>query len=120
MVFCRNESTKAFCRNKTGPDDTMHSFVFFSTFEVLDLPIKGPMEEAGVTKLYEQPSTGIPGLYVAPAANMVGRVPLSPPFLAGNLTPAISHMLSKRKDSGFPYGCADAATADRRRGSNVY
>ena len=23
-------------------------------------------------------------------------------------------------DSGFPYGCADAAAADGRRGSNVY
>jgi hypothetical protein len=38
---------------KTGPDDKTYSFVFFSTFEVLDLPIKGPMEDAGVTKLYE-------------------------------------------------------------------
>jgi hypothetical protein len=46
----------------------MHSFVFFSTFEVLDL-----------TKLHEQSPT--PCLYVAPAANTVGRVPLSPPFL---------------------------------------
>ncbi len=35
-------------------------------------------------------------------------------------TPTILHMFSKRKDSGFPYGCADAAAADRRRGSNVY
>jgi hypothetical protein len=29
-------------------------------------------------------------------------------------------MFSKRKDSGFPYGCAYAAAADRRRGSNIY
>ena len=29
-------------------------------------------------------------------------------------------MFSKRKDSGFPYGCADAAAADGRLGSNVY
>jgi hypothetical protein len=29
-------------------------------------------------------------------------------------------MFSKRKDSGFPYGCADSAAADGRRGSNVY
>ncbi len=27
--------------------------VFFSTFEELKLPISGPMESAGVTKLYE-------------------------------------------------------------------
>jgi hypothetical protein len=30
---------------KTGPDDKTYSFFFFSTFEVLDLPIKGPMED---------------------------------------------------------------------------
>ena len=41
-------------------------------------------------------------------------------FLAGNSTPTIPHMFSKRKDSGFPYGCADSAAADGRRGSNVY
>ena len=29
-------------------------------------------------------------------------------------------MFSKRKDSGFPYGCADAEAADGRLGSNVY
>ena len=105
---------------KTGPDDKVYSFVFFSTFEVLDLPIKGPMdsEDAGVTKLYEPSPT--PCLYVAPAANKAGRVPLIPLFLAGNSTPTIPHMFSKRKDSGFPYGCADAGAADGRRGSNVY
>jgi hypothetical protein len=39
------------------------------------------MEDAGVTKLYEQ--SPIPCLYVAPAANMAGRAPLVPLFLAG-------------------------------------
>jgi hypothetical protein len=29
-------------------------------------------------------------------------------------------MLNKRKDSGFPYGCADADPTDGLRGSNVY
>ena len=53
---------------------------------------------------------------------MVGRVPLMPLFLAGNSTPTILHLYSKRKDTGFPMGCADAALAgvDGRRGSNVY
>ena len=105
-------------RCHAGPDDIRYTLVFFSTFEVLDLPIKGPMEDAGVTKLYEPSPT--PCLYVAPAANMAGRVPLIPLFLAGNSTPTIPHMFSKRKDSGFPYGCADAAAADGRLGSNVY
>ena len=45
---------------------------------------------------------------------------LFPLFLAGNTTPTIPHVFSKRKDSGFPMGCADAAALDGRRGSNVY
>ncbi len=61
-----------------------------------------------------------PCLYVANVQNMVGRVPLMPLFLAGNLTPTIPHIFSKHKDSRFPYGCADTAATDRRRGSNVY
>jgi hypothetical protein len=36
----------------------------------------------------------------------------------GNSTLMIPHKFSKRKDSGFPFGCADAAAADGRRGSN--
>ena len=59
------------------------------------LPISGPMERAGVTKLYEPSPT--PCLYVAPAANMVGRVPLMPLFLAGNSTPTIPHKYSTGK-----------------------
>jgi hypothetical protein len=63
-------------RRKTGPDDLRYDLVFFSTFEELTLPIKGPIEGAGVVKLYE-PSP-IPCLYVALAWNMVGRIPLMP------------------------------------------
>ena len=72
-------------------------------------------------KLYE-PSP-IPRLYVAPAENMVGRVPLMPLFLAGNSTPTIPHLYNKQQGFRFPDGlqrCADAAAVDGRRGSNVY
>ena len=103
---------------KTGPDDIECTLVFFSTFEELELPIKGPMEDSGVVKLYEPSPT--PCLYVAPVENMVGRVPLIRLFLAGNSTPTIPHMFSKHRDAGFPFGCADAAAVDGRRGSNVY
>ena len=51
---------------------------------------------------------------------MVGRVPLIPLFLAGNLTPTIPHLYSNHKRSGFPVGSCDTATADGLRGSNVY
>ncbi len=104
--------------NQCVPDDILLELVFFNTFEELNLPIKGPMEDAGVVKLYEPSPT--PCLYVAPAKNMVGRVPLMLLFLAGNATPTIPHLYSKSKDSGFPMGCADAASVDGRRGSNVH
>jgi hypothetical protein len=81
------------------------------------LPIKGPMEDAGVIKLYEPSPAHC--LYVADVQNMVGRVPLMPLFLAGNSTPTMPHIFSKHKDSGFQYGCADAAATDGRRGSNA-
>ena len=100
------------------PDDLCYHLVFFSTFEELKLPISGPMERAGVTKLYEPMPT--PCLYVAPAANMVGRVPLIPLFLAGNSTPTIPHQYSQHKRSGFPVGSCDTAAADSRLGSNEY
>jgi hypothetical protein len=65
------------CR-KIGPDDVKYNLVFFSIFEELGLPIKGPIEDAGVgvVKFYEPYST--PSLYVAPAEKMVGRIPLLP------------------------------------------
>ena len=103
---------------KTGPDDLRYDLVFFSTFEELTLPIKGPMEDAGVVKLYEPSLTPCP--YVANAENMVGRIPLMPCFLDGNATPTIPHKYSKNKNSCFPAGCADSAAEDGRRGSNVY
>ena len=60
--------------NHLIPDDFLHELVFFKTFEELNSPIKGPMEDSGVIKLYEPSPT--PCLYEAPAENMVGRVPL--------------------------------------------
>ena len=57
--------------------------------------------------------TSIYFVEVADVQNLVGIVPLIPLFLAGNSNPAtIPHMFNKSKDSGFPYGCADAAPTD--------
>ncbi len=47
--------------HKTGLDDLRYDLVFFSTFEEPTLPIKGPMEDAGVVKLCEPSPT--PCLY---------------------------------------------------------
>ena len=77
------------------------------------------MEDSGVVKLYEPSPT--PCMYVALVEYMVGRVPLMPLFLAGNATLTIPHLYSKRKESGFLLGCADATAVDGRRGSgHVY
>ncbi len=54
-------------------------------------------------------------LYMADVQNMVGRVPLTPLFLAGNSTPTFTHMSTSPKIQAFrnnPYGCADAAATD--------
>ncbi len=77
-----------------------------------------PTGRSGLTKLYEPFPT--PWLYVAPAACMVGRVPLTPLFLADNSTPTIVHKYSQHKRSGYPVDSCDTAAADGRRGSNVY
>ncbi len=74
------------------------------------------MEDAGVIKLYEPSPT--PCLYVAPAENMVGRIPLMPCFLDGNATPTIPHKNSKNKASCFPAGCADKLQRSRRLPAN--
>ena len=104
--------------HKTGPDDLRYDLVFFSTFEELKLPFDRLMEDAGVVKLYEPSPTQC--LYVDPAENMVGRIPLIPCFLDGNATPTIPHRYSKNKSACFPAGSADAAAEDGRRDSNVY
>ncbi len=76
------------------------------------------MEDAGVVKLYEPPLTQC--LYVAPAGNMVGRIPLMPCFLDGNVTLTIPHNYSKNKNSCFLAGCADTAAEDGSCGNNIY
>jgi hypothetical protein len=63
-----------------GPDYLRYYLVFLSTFKELSLPIKGPMEDAGLVKLYEPSPT--PCLYLALARTMVGRIPLMPARLA--------------------------------------
>ncbi len=72
------------------PDDLLREQVLFNTFEELNSPNKRPMKNAEVVKLYEPSPT--PCLHVAPAENMVGRVPLMPLFLAGSATPTIPHL----------------------------
>ncbi len=103
---------------KTGLDDLLYHLDFFNTFKELKSPIKGPIEDSGVIKLYKPSLTLC--LYLAPAQNMVGRVPLIPLFLAGNSILTSPYMHIKHRDSGFPMVCADQAAVDGGRDSNVY
>ncbi len=66
------------------------------------------------------PTAMMPCKHLLLVANVLGRVPLIPLFLAGNSTPTIPQKFSKHKGSGFPMGSADTADADGRRGCNVY
>ncbi len=90
-------------KHKICPDNSRFNLVFFRTFKELMLPIKGPMEDAGVVKLYEPSQTQC--LYVAHAQNMVCRTPLMPCSLDGNMTLTIPHKYSKNTNLCFPEGC---------------
>ena len=76
------------------------------------------MEALGVQKLYKPSPTPI--LYVGLAADVLGRVPLTPLFLLGNSTPTIPHQLRQHWSARFPHGLADAADESGRKWSNVY
>jgi hypothetical protein len=69
-------------------------------------------------KLYE-PSP-VPTLYVGRVEDVLGRVPLSPCFLDGNLTSTIPHKYAARQGLDFEFGCADRPLQGSRRGSHVY
>ena len=69
-------------------------------------------------QFYEPSPT--PMLYVGPVSNVLGRVPLMPLFLRGNITPTIPHYFRNLQRSEFPYGSADDSNDSGRKGSNVY
>ena len=69
-------------------------------------------------KLYEP--FPFPTLYVGRVEDVLGRVPLYPCFLDGNLTSTIPHKYAARQARDFEYGCADGPLQGSRRGSHVY
>jgi hypothetical protein len=90
------------------PDMTEDELKRFTPFGLL--LYKHALEYCKYKWTAEQLKTFLPGTWWQGS-------PLTSLFLAGNSTLTIQH---KRKDSGFPHGCADAAPADGRRGSDVY
>jgi hypothetical protein len=86
---------------KNGPDDLLYHLVFFNTFEELKLPIKGPMEDAGVIKLSEPSPT--PCLYVAPVENISGNPP-NPVVFGRQLNTNSSLLLQQAQGFRLPMG----------------
>ena len=77
-----------------GEDDTAVQSLFYSTFEVLDLPGSGPLETRRVMRLYKPSLTPI--LYVGPISN---ECPWCPCFSAETL---------RRPSSTFSLTCRGA------------
>ncbi len=84
-VFCDQRMEDCLKTEPTKPALMTEYTPWFSSVPLMSsnwwaqMPIKGPMEDAGVIKLYEPSPT--PCLYVADIQNMVGRGPLIPLFL---------------------------------------
>ena len=105
-------------RYNNSSEDIHLDLLFFSAFEDLLLRITGTMERHGVRKLYE-PSP-VPTLYVGKVEDILGRVPLFPCFLDGNITSTIPCKYAARQSRDFAFGCADGPLQGSRRGSHVY
>ena len=95
--------------------------VFFSIFELLDLPKDCPMERAGVQKLYEPSPT--PTHFVSPCQcqHVLGRVQLFLLFWDWNLTSTIPYKYCQHKRARFSHasGSTDSSNAAGRKRSNV-
>ena len=87
------------------------SLVFFSTFEPISLTPDSCMQRNVIAMLYERAASQLPTLYVCPVENVLGRVPLMPCYLKGNLHNTIPHALR--------YEVPDGAAADSRHDSGT-
>jgi hypothetical protein len=69
-----------------GPKGKEVSLVFFSTFEPVELTPDSFMQRQGVPMLFDSAScSALPSLYICPVKNILGRVPMIPCFVGGNL-----------------------------------
>jgi hypothetical protein len=61
------------------------SLVIFSTFEPISLTPDSCMQRNGIPMVYERAASQLPTLYVCPVENVLGRAPLLPCYLKGNI-----------------------------------
>jgi hypothetical protein len=66
--------------------------------------------------VYERAASQLPTLYVCPVENVLGRVPLIPCYLKGNLHNTIPHSLRHR----VPAGAAADSRQDSGTGSRLF
>ena len=92
------------------------SLVFFSTFEPISLTPDSCMQRNGIPMLYERAASQLPTLYVCPVENVLGRVPLMPCYLKGNLHNTIRHSLLH----AVPAGAAADSRPDSWTGSRLF
>ena len=92
------------------------SLVFFSTFEPISLTPDSCMQRNGIPMLYERAASQLPTLYVCPVENVLGRVPLMPCYLKGNLHNTIPHSLRH----AVPAGAAADSRPDSGTGSRLF
>ena len=92
------------------------SLVFFSTFEPINITPRSIMQRNGVPMFYDTASSsGIePSLYLCPAGNVLGRVPMLPCFVAGNKHPTLPHSIGSRQ------GAVADTRPDAGNGSRLY
>ena len=74
------------------------------------------MQRNGIPMLYERAASQLPTLYVCPVENVLGRVPLMPCYLSGNLHNTIPHSLRQV----VPAGAAADSRPDSGTGSRLF
>jgi hypothetical protein len=85
------------------------SLVLFSTFEPISLTPDSCMQKNGIPMVYERDASQLPTLYVCTVENVLGRAPLLPCYLKGNLHKTIPCILRHHVLAG--------AAADSRQDS---
>ena len=90
--------------------------VFFSTFEPINITPQSIMQRNGVPMFYDTASSSgnEPSLYLCPAGNVLGRVPMIPCFVAGNKHPTLPHSIGSRQ------GAVADTRQDAGNGSRLY
>ncbi len=90
---------------KIGPDDWLYHLIFFNnTFEELQVPIKGPIEDAGVIKLSRYEPSPYSMSLRGSRREHYGQSPLYPLIFGGQLNSDSSSLLQQAQGFRLPNG----------------